>query len=83
MSSRVCWYEQSGMFVAHVILVSAQVLLDFGTSDSGLTILSSIQFKALLYFTLLSMLSMLYFCVFLHGWLAGWVRFERAFNLSN
>ena len=26
-SSRVCWCEQSGMLVAHVILVSAQVLL--------------------------------------------------------
>ena len=41
-SSRVCWCEQSGMLVAHVILVSAQVLLvltlGLWTSDLGLTI---------------------------------------------
>ena len=37
-SSRVCWYEQSGMLVAHVILVSAQVLLvlTLGLWDFGL-----------------------------------------------
>ena len=39
-SSRVCWCEQSGMLVAHVILVSAQVLLvltlGLWTSDFGL-----------------------------------------------
>ena len=41
-SSRVCWCEQSGMLVAHVILVSAQVLLvltlGLWTLDLGLTI---------------------------------------------
>ena len=37
-SSRVCWCEQSGMLVAHVILVSAQVplVLTLGLWDFGL-----------------------------------------------